>query len=385
MADCEDNIPPWRGTLSEDWEAGQWIGAEHSEDAYYRITVEVAEFYGITLCDEPEAALIALMVANNIRLSGMNLNLTRGDSPDDWDIVKHMNFLDNYLNLHGLGTADIANERIRNSMEYVPSGSLQTAYDYLFNDDYDVSKQDVIDEIRRLVGIHSIPTPEPTPADIAALGGLTILGLGFGHPSCVPGDATAFRRDARRNANGRYSRAAAGSLSGGSATTRYQINKCGRREYSLRNNATPTSHAPLADGLAPTPPPAAKAGYKFACCILEAKYIRSPDTSFYQAWRHLRRHYSRGPARLLRGPQRRAYFRGQKALWEGARGTQLAQMSAYTAAISDPDIPYWTAVYICSRRKARNYYRSLIRLQAAIGRVFACESDARRPSQNWKV
>lgn len=342
MADCEDNIPPWRGTLSDYWEAGQWIGAEHSEDAYYRITVEVAEFYGITLCEGSELALIALMVSNNVRLSGMNLNLTIGDSLEGWDVFKHMNFLDSYLNLHGLTSADVANERIRNSMEYVPSGRLQAAYDYFFNDDYNTSRQDVIDEIKRLVGIHSIPTLEPTPAEFAALGGLTILGAGFGHPSCVPGDATAFRRDASRNANGRYSRAPAGSRSGGTATTRYQINNFGSREYSLSNTATPTSYAPLANGLAPTAPTAptaAKSGYKSVCCILEAKYIRSPRSSFYQAWRNLLRHYSRGAVRLLRGPQRRARFRGQRLRWEAARVTQISQMSACTAAISDPDIP----------------------------------------------
>ena len=157
--ECEDNIPPWRANWRDDWEAGQWIGAEHVEDAYYRLTGELATYYGITLCDEPEAALVANYVARDVRSQGMNIDFSRGTSPESMSRSDHLDFLASYLNLHGLGL-DAVSQRVRNVMvPYDADGPLDLIYDTFFNDEFSATKEEVVAEIRRLAGTYSVPTP----------------------------------------------------------------------------------------------------------------------------------------------------------------------------------------------------------------------------------
>lgn len=165
---------------------------------------------------------------------------------------------------------------------------------------------------------------------------------------------------------------------------RYQVNKCGNREYSLRTDATPRSHRPLSDGLAPEPPPRAKAGFAFGCCILEAKYVYGPVTAYQK-----RRDFLRATTQYANRLPRRLSGLGRPALiayWSGMWADQSAQFALYMGAIADPDIPYWKVVYICSQEKAREYFQDIIstaRVPRAI--AVACVSDARRTTENWIV
>jgi hypothetical protein len=379
--DCEDNLPAPRESLRTELELGTvLLGREPIIDRYYRIAKDLAGHYRITLCDEPEAALIGQTVWSDIAFN-------RGTEVSRLTATNHLSFLRNYLNLHGLSSS-VVSANVRRVLDWRSSGTMTTdMWDYVTGE-YDISAAEVTAEIRRLAGIYSVATPQQAPAVQAEPGGVIIRGSTFDFPACIPAEATAFRNLARRRASGHYSVAASGTASGGvpgSPYARYQVNKCGDREYALRTDATPRSYRPLADGLAPTRPPRAKAGFSFACCILEAKYIVSPDTTLYQK----RRDFLRNATRGIRFIPRRLQGMGRPALiaaWEAARAEQAAQFGLYMGAIVDPDIPYWRVVYICSRESAREYCQDIMNL-ARIPRAIAvaCVSDARRTTENWIV
>lgn len=379
--ECEDNLPVPRESLRHDLELGTVLfGQEPIIDRYYRIAKDLARHYAITLCDEPEASLVGHTVLNDVML-------TRGSEVAEMSATEHLAFLRSYLNLHGLPTSSV-NNPVRRALEWRSSGSmLRDGWDAITGE-YSVSSEQVVAEIRRLAGAHSRPTPRQNAAVQAAPGGMIIRGSKFDFPACNPGEAATFRNNARRKVSGHYSVAASGTASGGTPGTphmRYQVNKCGDREYSLRKDASARSHRPLADGLAPSRPPRAKAGYGFACCILEAKYVGNPYTSLYQRRRDFLRNtqrYSNRLPRRLRGLGRP----GLILAWEGTRASQGSQFGLYMGAIADPEIPYWKVVYICSRESARLYFQDIINL-AHIPRAIAvaCVSDARRTTENWIV
>lgn len=378
---CEENLPAPRESLRTELELGTLLfGSEPIIDRYYRIAKDLARHYGINLCDEPEAVLIGHTVWAEVALS-------RGTEVADMSETDHLAFLRSYLNLHGLQTNAVRGQ-VRRVLEWRSSGSvLSDGWDAI-SGEYDVTGQQVIAEIRRLAGTFSVATPQQPPAEQAQPGGMIIRGSTFDFPACIPVDAHAFRNLARRRTSGHYSVAAAGTAEGGvprAIHMRYQVNKCGTREYSLRTDASARSHKPLADGLAPSRPPAAKRGFGFACCILEAKYVGNPHTSLYQRRRDFLRNASRN-ARYLPRRLRGLARPGLIAAWEATRASQAAQFGLYMGAIADPEIPYWKVVYICSRESARQYFQDVINL-ARIPRAIAvaCVSDARRTTEHWKV
>ena len=379
--ECEENLPAPRESLRSDLEFGTvFFGKEPVVDLYYRIAKDLARTYGITLCDEPEAQLIGATVWSDVFFN-------RGTEVSSLSAEDHLKFLRNYLNLHGLSSAAVS-PPIRRILDWKPGGStMADAWDWVTGE-YSIGAAAVVAEIRRLAGVHSQPTPVQTPAVPAAPGGTIIRGSGFDFPACITANARHFRVQALRRVNGHYSVAASGTAGGGtpnSASARYQVNKCGSTEYSLRTDATRKSHKPLADGLAPSKPPHAKAGFGFACCILEAKYVYLPNTTLYQRRRDFLRNsqkYANRLPRKLRGLARPALI----AAWEETRADQAAQFGLYMGAIADLDIPYWQVVYICSRENARQYFQDIIsfaRIPKTI--AVACVSDARRTTENWSV
>lgn len=377
--ECEENLPAPRESLRTDLEFGTLLGAEPIVDRYFRIAKDLAAHYRITLCDEPEAQLIGSVVWSSVALN-------RGREVAQMSASDHLHFLRNYLNLHGLDSRATTGQ-VRRVLDWRSRGTMGDAWDYV-SGEYSIPAADVVAEIRRLAGTHSRATARQAPAVPAATGGTIIRGGTFDFPACIPANATAFRSKARRGVDGHYSRAASGTAGGGtpgSAYARYQVNKCGDREYALRTDATARSYAPLADGLAPTRPPRAKRGFGFACCILEAKYTSAPTTTPYQRRRDFLRNTTAAAKylpRRLRGMGRPALI----AYWEGTRADQAAQFGLYMGAIADPDIPYWKVVYICSRDTVRDYFQDIINL-ARVPRLVAvaCTSDARMTTENWIV
>lgn len=378
--ECEDNLPAPRESLRTDLEFGTLVGREPIIDRYYRLAKALAGHYGITRCDEPEAQLIGSTVWSDMFFH-------RGTEVADFPSEAHLQFLRNYLNLHGLTSSSVS-ALVRRVLDWRSSGSvLEDGWDWLTGE-YSIAPSVVVAEIRRLTGTYSRATPVQTPAVPAAPGGVIVRGSEFDFPVCNPANARAFRSQATRRTNGHNSVAAAGTAGGGvpgNAAMRYQVNKCGRTEYSLRTDATRLSHKPLADGLAPTRPPHAKVGFGFACCILEAKYVYLGNTTLYQRRRDFLRNsrtYSDRLSRRLRGLGRPALI----AAWEATRAAQAAQFGLYMGAIADLEIPYWRVVYICSRENARQYFQdiiSLVRVPRSV--AVACFSDARWTTENWIV
>ena len=389
--ECEDNLPPFRRSWRNDLEIGNLIANEATEDKYYRVAREMASYYGITLCDSAEAQLVGSH-ALNFAMQGRSVSelyvpiiddLFERDMPgaEDFARSRHLSFLRDYLQIHGLTYRDVSAD-LHVLFTDTGQGLMASLWE-----DFTISAQDVVSEIRRLTAQYSKADPPEPPAEQAAEGGTVILGGTFSFPTCRPPEARAFRALAQRRAAGHWSKAANGTASGGTparANDRYQVNKCGRTEYALRTDATARSHQPLADGLAPSPPPRAKRGYAEACCILEAKYVGSPRTTPYQELRDfLRGTNSPNVPRRLRGlsrPLRRLY-------WESVRGSQTGQLGLYLGAMADLEIPYWSVVYICSRNSCRDYFRDIIRLARLPRSVAkACTSSARTSTgENWIV
>jgi len=378
--ECEDNLPEPRQSFIDEFELGALIlGREPVIDLYYRLSKELAQHYNITLCDEPEAQMIGQLVRWDIFAN-------RGTEISDMDADDHLHFLRNYLTLHGLTSADTQGD-VRRRLEWESRGIAGDLYDYVTGE-YSVTTAQVVAEIRRLAGTYSVATPQQSPAIQAAPGGTIIRGSDFDFPACIPAEARTFRNNARRRITGYYSEQAAGTANGGtpgSPSMRYQVNKCGRREYSMRTDASRNARRPMADGLAPVRPPRAKAGFGFACCILEAKYVYLPRTTLYQRRRDFMRNSQRYADRLprrLRGLGRPAL----RAAWEAQRAISAGQFAAYMAAIADPEIPYWRVVYICSRDSARDYFQDIMSTARIPRRIaVACLSDARRTTENWIV
>ncbi len=376
--ECEENLPEPRDSLRTELELGTvLLGREAVVDLYYRLAPALARHYGVTLCDEPEAQLIGATVWSDIFFN-------RGTEISELSAQDHLHFLRNYLNLHGLDASFVTDAQVRKVLTWSSRGTFGDAYDY-FTGEYEAEASAVLATIRSLTGRYSIPTPRQRDAEQAELGGTIIPGSKFDFPACNRGEARAFRAKATRRVAGHYSRAvsASGAVPG-SVHMRYQVNKCGNREYSLRTDATPQSYKPLADGLAPEPPPRAKAGFAFGCCILEAKYAYGPITTYQKRRDFLRatKTYADRLPRRLRGLGRPALIAYWTAIW----ADQAAQFGLYMGAIADPDIPYWKVVYICSQEKAREYFQSIIST-AKVPRAIAvaCVSDARRTTENWIV
>lgn len=378
--ECEDNLPAPRESFIDTFEVGSFLlGREPAVDVYYRLAKALAGHYGITLCDEPEAVLIGSAVWSDVFFN-------RGTEIADMDVQFHLSFLRSYLNLHGLTSADTS-PVVQAVLDWKSRGMTGDVYDYVTGE-YSIETSVVVAEIRRLAGAHSIATPQQTPAVQAPPGGVIVRGSEFDFPACNPADATTFRSNARRRVTNYYSEAAAGTASGGtpgSASMRYQVNKCGNREYSMRTDAARLNRKPMADGLAPTRPPRAKSGFGFACCILEAKYVFLANTTLYQRRRDFMRNSQKYGDRLprrLRGLARPAL----RAAWEAGRASQASQFGLYMGAIVDPEIPYWRVVYICSRENARQYFQDIINVVRVPRSIaIACVSSARRTTENWKV
>ena len=389
--ECEDKLPPFRRSWRNDYELGALFANEATEDKYYRVAREMAGYYNITLCDSAEAQLIG-QHAHSFAFQGRSISelyipivddVVERDMPgaEDFARSRHLAFLRDYLQLHGLTYRDVS-PGLHVLFTDTGQGLMSSLWD-----DFKVSASDVVNEIRRLTAKHSVPDEDDAIAKQASEGGTIIVGNPFAFPACRPAEARAFRSKAQRRVAGYWSKAANGTAKGGTpkrANDRYQVNKCGRTEYSLNSEASAQSHRPLADGLAPSKPPRAKAGYGEACCILEAKYVGAPKTTPYQERRDFLRGTNSGwmPKKLrnLSRPARIAY-------WEGIRGAQAGQLGLYLGAMADHDIPYWSVVYICSRDSCRDYFRDLIKL-ARLPRSIAkaCTSSARKTTgENWIV
>jgi len=387
--ECEKNIPPFRNSWRTDYEIGSLLSVEPVEEKYYRIAKQMAAFYKITLCDAAEAQLIGAY-ANQFAFqprAWSELYIPIYDDvfdrempgPKDFERDFHVRFLRDYLQLHGLTYHEI-DKKLHILFVDTKVGPIRGLYE-----DFQIDENDVVAEIHKLTAQYSVPTKIDVPAVQASEGGTIIRGGTFDFPTCKPPDAKKFRALAMKRSNGHWSKAANGTASGGiplKRNDRYQVNKCGRREYALRTDANAQSHKPLADGLTPTKPPKAKSGYGSACCILEAKYVGSPKLTPYQKRRDFLRNakVSKYLPKRLKGLSRAMLI----ASWETVRANQAVQFGLYLGAIADPDIPYWNVQYICSRNSCRDYFRSIIRLALAPKFIAkACTSSARKRSENW--
>lgn len=374
--ECEDNLPEYTGSS----DLIEWIdpiGIAPSREADYRkIAKGMVELYGLTLCDEADAALVGQFAHHYAQRPRI---MTR--FPSDFDKIEHLNFLRAYVT--------------HNALDY---RQLPTKFHHLFpasgasSDQqqqaiYGVSAPELRDAIRRFTAVHSRSTMNTEAAVPAQPGGTTIAGSSHDFPACIPSEAQAFKTRCDRRAPGHWSQAASTSVS---TAARYQRQKCGDREYSLRIDASASARAPLADGLAPRRPPTAKAGYAHACCILEAKYSSGGALALYQdRTRYMRNVRTR--AQAIRGfpgsgAARQIFIRERQAQYANAVAGATTQLTAYMGVCADPDIPYWRLVYICSNEAARDYFATLIRRMVVARAISsACHSQMRRTTEHWRV
>lgn len=373
--ECADNLPPYTGS-SDLIEYIDPIGIAPSREADYRRIAEgMVNLYGITLCDEADAALIGQFAH---AYTQRPRTMTRW--PEDFDKIEHLNFLRAYVQHNALDYRQLP-AKFHNM--FPASGA---THEQLQQAIFDVTKEEMRDAIRSLTSRHSRSTMDEAAAVPAQPGGTTIAGSTFDFPTCVPANAQAFKTRCDRRASGHWSQAASSSAA---RAARYQRQKCGDREYSLRTDASATARAPLADGLAPSRPPAARAGHAFACCILEAKYSSGGSLALYQDRTRYMRNV-RTAAALIKGPgsgaARQIFIRAKQGQYATAVANSTTQLTAYMGVIADPDIPYWRLVYICSNDAARDYFATLIRRMVVARAVSsACKSEMRRTSEHWRI
>lgn len=372
--ECEDNLPEYTGGLDL-LEYVDPTGFAPSRAAdYQRIAAQFVSIYGLTLCDEADAALVGQLSHYYAQLPRM---MTRW--PEDFDKLDHLNFLSAYLRHNGLNYQSLPAAMHPLFRASGASNEIRQAAVYA------TSNAQLLSEIRGLTATYSQSTMVTAEAVPAQPGETTVQGTGQDFPRCRPGEAAAFKSRCDRRAANHWSEAASSSPSN---SARYQRIKCGDREYSMRTDASRNARAPLADGLTPNAPGSAKPGYGFDCCILEAKYSRGGATSYYQPRARFMRNV-RARAAAIRGPgsgaARQLYIRTQQTRYGGVRLSATTQLTAYMGAVTDPDIPYWRIVYICSNDRTRDYFNARIRemiVARAVAR--ACVSSMRKRSENWK-
>lgn len=371
---CQENLPKYTGGT----DLLEWIDptgfAPSRADDYQKIAEQLVNVYRLTLCDEADAALVGQLAHYYAQLPRM---MTRW--PNDFNKLDYINFLRSYLRHNGQSFRRLPAQFHGLFPASGVSAEMQQAAIYA------LSKAEILAEIHKLTNEYSRQTAIDTPAQAAEPGETIVRGTGIDFASCRPGEAAAFKGKCNRRAAGHWSEVASSSPS---RSARYQRMKCGDREYSLRTDASAQARAPLADGLTPNAPGSAKRGYGFDCCILEAKYSSGGALALYQPYARYRRNL-RKRAALIRGPgsgiARQAFIRTQQARYVATRGSVTAQLTAYMGAVSDPDIPYWRIVYICSNERTRDYFRARIR-ELVVARLVAraCMSSMRRKTQHWK-
>ncbi len=183
---------------------------------------------------------------------------------------------------------------------------------------------------------------------------------------------------------------------------RYQARKCGPLEYNIYDSSLAASgyftqprNIALADGLAPQEPPDGKRGFRFGCCLLEAKYSQPNRgralyidratfvrTARQKRWLVNAWNISRNSpgGRILRIFRRMPLSRFAGNHWDQHRREAQLQASIYAAFCNSDSTPYTNFLYICGERNWVRAYFSPIAARYTNGR--ACHSTVNNP-ENW--
>ncbi|MEJ6405116.1 hypothetical protein [Yoonia sp. 2307UL14-13] len=352
MAECEENIPPYRpgifnGVIHEVDPTG--LSGSLDENLYIDTVIAFSEFFGITLCDEPEAHLLGQWVGTNTVLSVEHIDQLWGwQWPGTDDLYS---FLTSYATLNG----------VQQNLSAFSSKE----------------RMEIVAKIRELAAIHSNPAelpPEPIEAQTGS--GTIILGDVTTPFVCVPADARTFKFNCIAKASGYYHIVRRSSA----PHFMYQRRKCGYREFSLRTDASYRARRPQADGLAWMPPRRAKTGFKWGCCILDAKYVYNTDTTVYQRASRYRQKLRQRTRVIVYPKARRWARRAAMARYHLVRGQETAQLGAYLGACASREIPYTKFLMICSEDVAREFFHRLM------GRnVVGAACHSHRNSEHWRL
>lgn len=363
MVECKDNIPPKNMSLMElvftELDPTGFLGDESERD-WVETNVRFADYYGIDLCDEPEAHILAEFVLSVTENPG---GATRApQTPEELGARQHWRFLQTYANLHGL-----------------PSPMETPAYG--------TQPSVVVSVIQSLTLEHSIATPiPPEPIQIRTGNGTVILGEQ--NPlQCDPAKVDAFKgtttsKRAPINSTQPY--------------YIYQVEKCGNREYQLATLVTFLEGIissdvmayldfewedvikKFADGLTSSRPGGAR-GKAFGCCATDAKRVMNYRRTMYQTARRYRKEmHIKHRAKL--GKLRRWAVRSEMVRYAARRATALRQLIGYAAACLDPDIPVTRFLYIVSHDIAVDFFDNLLGGPNIIGHVVL---SAPSSSENW--
>lgn len=347
MAECEENIPdPAIDLLVEmvnNIDPTGYMDESFYED-YRSKVILFSDFYGITLCDEPEAHLLGRFVQDVTTNPGGATPAPQ--TPEELSVFHHRSFLRQYANLHGLSVDP---------------------------------QEDIVVQIRALTATNSVPQEVPPPEISADIGSGTVILGQFDSPlQCEPIRARDFKYSAIRKEEGHYHRAVRSNR----AEYVYQRQKCGCREFSLRTDASWRSYAPASDGLAWRRPNNGKVGFKWPCCITDTKYVFDTNLTAYQDRRRFRRnlkqHLRTYPAKSKKWVRRYHLIKYMRAY-----ASTTTQLGAYFGACVNREIPYNNFLFICSEDIASEYFESRIGGNNLIAR--SCHSRSDRHREHWRM
>lgn len=334
--------------------------AEISEQDWIDKNVRFAEYYGVNLCDEPEAHALAEFVLSVTENPGGATQAPQ--NPEELSAYHHWSFLKTYANLHGL----------RSPIPRPAHGSSPTV---------------VVAEIRSMTSEHSIRSQvPPKPVEIRTGRGTIILG--DQNPlQCDPAKVEAFKRTTKSQS---------APVNSAKEYYIYQVKKCGPREYELetlktylesivpRNVMGYIDHEwedvikKLADGLTSSRPGGTRRK-AFGCCATDAKRVMNYRRTMYQTARRfrqeMRRKHAKKPAKI-----RRWSIRVDMGRYAAKRMTALRQLMGYAAACVDPDIPVTRFVYIVSHDIAEDFFDELLGGANPIGHVVTSSHSS---AENW--
>ncbi len=388
MTDCVDNIPD-RSTiglielLASEADLTGWL-ADSSDASWIKRNIAFAEFYGITLCDEPEAHLLAGFVENVCY--GQELQATLPpQNPEQLKPYHHIMFLRSYLNLHNLPTKDAELQFYQNRIQKEIDEKVRSNPDNSLIIDKWLSEL-IVQHIKSLTKEHSRQTEIPIkPVEIVIESGTVILGSQ--NPfQCIPKKVDEFKETTK-------------SKSAPVNSTKdyyvYQIKKCGDREYLLETlgvylvDRIPKAILDLidfelednikkyADGITSNPPGAPK--QNFGCCILDAKCVMNTTFTMYQSAKKFRQAVRIKHRRKL-AKARRWAIRKDMGLWYTKRTAAVKQLTGYVAACLDPNIPVTRILYIVSHKMAEEYFMDMLPKNTIVNVV----KSFARSSESWK-
>jgi hypothetical protein len=364
MAECTDNIPPKRRSLIErvisELDVTGYVD-EESERDWIETNVAFADYYGIDLCDEAEAHLLADFV---LRVTENPLGATRApQTPEEVWGSHHHEFMVSYANLHGVPVPAVPQ---RGGMFWA---------------------SDVQAAMRALTLEHSVATPLPPEPVILQTGNSTII-LGEANAlTCDPAAVDAWKASATSKA---------APVSSVQPFYTYQVAKCGPREYQLEALVTfITDYVPdsvlsalglehqdvlktYADGITSRPPAGARRK-AYGCCATDAKRVMNVDRTLYQPARRYRRQMRIKHAAKV-GKALRWAVAAEMARWAAVRASALRQLLGYAAACLDPDTPVNRFLYIVSHNLAEEYFGDLLGGPGQIGHVVLSPPSS---AENW--